>query len=139
MRAHWRHTSTTTHKYHLCIGVFGKELTKGAVHRNLVTWLQAKHIGRHLPRHNTSRPWRWCGNTNIKLNHALFVGIVGHGVSTNHCFINNRLMLKEIKALPITAVLCVDIEVSILNMVRRTFQLHITTRAESNIFSLGQR
>ena len=47
-------------------------------------------------------------------------------------------MLKEVKALPVTAVLFFDIKVRVLNVVGRTFQLHITTGAEVYIFALGQ-
>ena len=45
MRAHGRHTGTTTNKHHLVISVFGKEFTEGPVDRNLIPWFEAKDIG----------------------------------------------------------------------------------------------
>ncbi len=47
-------------------------------------------------------------------------------------------MFEEIETLPIATVFFFDIEIRILNVVRRRFQLNITTGTEVNVFAFGQ-
>ena len=47
MRAHWRHSRTTTNKHHLCVGFLREELTERTVNVNLIAGLQIEYPTRH--------------------------------------------------------------------------------------------
>ena len=51
---------------------------------------------------------------------------------------HDRLVFEEIKTLPIATVFFFDVEIRMLNVVRRRFQLNITTGTEVSIFAFGQ-
>ena len=48
------------------------------------------------------------------------------------------MQLEKSEALPVTAVLFFDIEITVVHQVRRTLELHVATRAEIDVLALGQ-
>ncbi len=135
---HWRHTRTTTDEDHLSIRVFGEELTKWTVHSDLVAWLQVEHVRRHDTGRNAFGARWWRCNTDIELNHTLLFRIVSHRVRTDGGLFVNCLNVEEAVFLPVTAILFFDIEVGVVDFVRRTFQLYITTGAEVHVLAFRQ-
>ena len=47
MRAHWRHSRTTTDKHHLGVGFLSEELTERTVNVDLIAGLQVEYPTRH--------------------------------------------------------------------------------------------
>src|SRR5690606_37496825 len=136
MRTHWRHTSTTTNKYHLGIGIFGEKVTKRTVYGNLVTWFQAKHIGRHDTWRHIITARRWCGDTDVELDHALFFRIVGHRVSTDGGFFHIGHIAPDVEFVPVLVEFLLDITLPVLNAVRRPVQLDIAASTEVDALAL---
>ncbi len=80
----------------------------------------------------------WGSDPDIELHHPLLLWIVRHGISADNSFIDDRLQLEETEAFPVATILVPDIKVRIFDMVRRAFELHVATRPEIHVFSLGQ-
>ena len=136
--SHRRHTGTTTDKDHLFLRVAGEELTKRAGDGDLVTGFQVEDIRRHLARRNTGGARRRRGNTDVEHNEALFVRVVGHRIGPLDRFIDRRFILPQIELVPIGAVLFLDVEVLVRQLMRRGLDLDIATGAEVHILTLGQ-
>ena len=138
MRAHGRHARAAADKHHLGIGVPGEKLAEGPVHFHLVTGLQIKHPGGHHPGGNARAARRRRGDANVELHHTLLFGVVGHGIGPNHRVPDLGHHVEKAEALPVAAILVIDIEIGILHHVRRTFELHVAPGAKIHVFTLGQ-
>src|SRR5690554_3493147 len=138
MRAHWRHTGTTTDEHHLGIGILGEEVTKRTVYSNFVARLQAEHVGRHDARWQVVTTWWRSGHPDVELDHTLFFRVVGHRVGADGSFLDIRYITPDVELVPVGVEFLLDIKILVFHPVRRTLQLHITTCAEVYILAFGQ-
>ena len=63
--------------------------------------------------------------------------IVRHGVGTDNRLVDLGLQLEDLEAIPVPAILLGNIEVLVLHVVSRGFDLDITTGAERHALPIG--
>src|SRR3989344_5651810 len=138
VRTHRRHAGTTTDEDHLGIGVLGEELTEGSVDGDLVARLEAEHVGRHLARRHIVTPRRRRRDTDVEFDDALLFRVVRHGVGTNGGLVDLRHVLPEVELVPVATEFRLDVEILVMDGMRRALQLHVATGAEVDVLALGQ-
>ena len=137
MGAHRRHTRTTTDEHHFGVGVLGKELAERTGDGHLVTSLQAEDVGRHLAGRGSPVAGRRGCDPHVQHDDAELFRIVRHGVGTDDRLVDLGLQLEDLEAIPVPAILLGNIEVLVLHVVGRGFDLDITTGAERHALPIG--
>src|SRR5690554_6271 len=138
VRAHRRHAGTTTDEHHLRVGILGEELTEGTVYGDLVTRLQAEHIGRHDARRDIVAPGRRRGHADVELDDALLFRIVGHRIGADHRLVYLGYVAPDIELVPIRVEFRLDVEILVVNGVRRALQLDVAAGTEVHVLAFGQ-
>src|SRR5690606_32725322 len=77
-------------------------------------------------------------NTDIELHDALFFRVVRHGVRTDHGLVDLGYVAPHVELVPVATVFGLDVEVLVVDGVRRAFQLHVATGAEVHVLAFRQ-
>ena len=121
----------------LGLGVLGEELAERPVHGDLVARLEVEHPGRHLPRRQVAARRRR-GDADVELDHALLFRVVGHRVGADHRLVDLRHVAPHVELVPVAAIFRLDIEVLVLDHVRRAFQLHVAAGTKVHALAVRQ-
>ena len=119
VRAHRRHARAAADEDHLVVGLAGEELAVGTGDDDLVARLQAEDVGRHQPGRHVRRARRRRGDAHVEHDDALLVRVVRHRVGAHHRLVDLRDVAPLVELVPVPAVLLLDVEVLVLDLVRR--------------------
>lgn len=65
-------------------------------------------------------------------------GVVGHGIGPLHRLLHHRLVLPEVKTVPIAAKTLLNVEIPVMDFVGRRFDLNVAAGPEIDLFACRQ-
>ncbi len=130
-----RHARAAADVDHLGLRVLDEELAVRSGDRHLVAGLEVEDVGRGLARRSPrGRSRRGRGDADVEHDDALLARIVGHRVGPFDTLRRGRADLPQFVAIPLFAVLLLDVELVEGQLVRGDLDLNVAAGLEVHLF-----